>query len=77
MLRVDAERLFGAPVDESRRTEGTLTVATLVFIRGADRITAEFVEDVLIRFVIGRTREAQACGEISRSMPSALPISPA
>lgn len=56
MPRQDAERLFGQPVDVSQRSEGTLTVVTLVFIRGSDRITAEFVEDVMIRFVIGRAR---------------------
>jgi hypothetical protein len=54
MLRIDAEREFGLPVDASQRREGSLTVTTLVFVRGSDRITAEFVEDVLIRFVIGR-----------------------
>jgi len=54
MLRVDAERRFGLPVDVSQRREGTLTVVTLTFARGTERITAEFVEDVMIRFVIGR-----------------------
>jgi len=54
MLRVDAERRFGLPVDVTQRREGTLTVVTLTFVRGTERITAEFVEDVMIRFVIGR-----------------------
>jgi hypothetical protein len=54
MLRADADRLFGAPVDVSQRSEGALLVVTAVFMRGSDRITAEFVEDVMIRFVIGR-----------------------
>jgi len=54
MLRQDAERAFGTPVDSSQRREGELTVVTLVFVRGTDRITAEFVEDVMIRFVIRR-----------------------
>ena len=54
MLRDDAERRFGRPVDVSQRREGTLTVVTLTFHSGDQRITAEFVEDVLIRFVIGR-----------------------
>ena len=54
MLRFDAERQFGKPVEASQRREGSLTVMTLVFFRGNDRITAEFVEDVMIRFVIGR-----------------------
>jgi hypothetical protein len=56
MLHQEAERLFGPAVDVSQRSEGTLTVMTLVFVRGNDRITAEFVEDVMIRFVIGRVR---------------------
>jgi hypothetical protein len=54
MLRADAERRYGRAVDVSQRREGTLTVITLVFLSGDQRITAEFVEDVLIRFVIGR-----------------------
>jgi hypothetical protein len=54
MLRADAERRFGVPVDVTQRREGTLTVHTLTFVRGTERITAEFVEDVMIRFVIGR-----------------------
>jgi hypothetical protein len=54
MLRHEAERLFGPPVRASDRREGTLVVTTLTFERGVERITAEFVEDVLIRFVIGR-----------------------
>jgi hypothetical protein len=57
MLRLDAERLFGLPRSSSQRREGTLTVLTLTFERGDDRITAEFVEDVMIRFVIGRRDE--------------------
>lgn len=54
MLRADAERRFGLPVDVSQRREGTLTVYTLTFVRSTERITAEFVEDVMIRFVISR-----------------------
>jgi hypothetical protein len=54
MLRHEAERLFGPPVRASDRREGALVVTTLTFERGDERITAEFVEDVLIRFVIGR-----------------------
>lgn len=52
MLRADAEQRFGVPVNISQRREGTLTVHTLTFLRGNERITAEFVEDVMIRFVI-------------------------
>lgn len=54
MLRLDAERMFGVPVDVSQRREGALTVVTATFVRGDERIIAEFVEDVMIRFVVGR-----------------------
>ncbi len=52
MLRVEAERQFGRPVSVSERREGTLRVATLVFTRGDSRITADFVEDVMIRYTV-------------------------
>lgn len=52
MLRADAERLFGRPVTSTERSEGTLRVVTLVFVRGDQRITAEFVEGVLIRYSV-------------------------
>jgi hypothetical protein len=52
MLREDAEREFGRPTDASERREGSLTVVTLVFARPGQRITAEFVDDVLIRYSI-------------------------
>jgi hypothetical protein len=52
MTRAEAERELGAPVDSSARREGGLTVTTLVFVRSDRRITAEFVEDVLIRFAV-------------------------
>jgi hypothetical protein len=52
MLRQDAERDLGRPSDASERREGALTVVTLVFVRPGQRITAEFVDDVLIRYSI-------------------------
>ncbi len=52
MLRQDAERDLGRPSDVSERREGALTVVTLVFVRPGRRITAEFVDDVLIRYSI-------------------------
>ena len=52
MTRADAERAFGNPRERSDRREGTLLVSTLIFDSGDRRITAEFVEDVLIRFTI-------------------------
>jgi hypothetical protein len=52
MLREDAERELGRPVEALDRREGALTVTTLVFIRGDERIRAEFVEGVLFRYSI-------------------------
>ena len=52
MLRIDADRQFGRPVSVSERREGTLRVVTIVFTRGDSRITADFVEDVMIRYTV-------------------------
>jgi hypothetical protein len=50
MSRADAERAMGNPGESASRREGNLTVVTLVFQRSDQRITAEFVEDVLVRY---------------------------
>jgi hypothetical protein len=52
MLRSEAERVLGTPYDLSERREGSLTVVTLMFVSGDQRITAQFVEDVLVRYTI-------------------------
>jgi hypothetical protein len=52
MLRQDAERAFGRPMESSERRDGTTAVATLVFVVGEQRISADFVEDVLVRYTI-------------------------
>jgi hypothetical protein len=52
MLRADAERAFGSPVSSSNRREGSVVVTTLVFLTDEERITAEFVEDVLFRYTV-------------------------
>ena len=52
MTRAEAERAFGRPRDVSTRREGTLEVTTLTFTSGDRRITAELVEDVLIRYTV-------------------------
>ena len=52
LTRVEVERLLGEPVTASDRREGGLTVSTLVFTMGDQRITAEFVDEVLIRYTI-------------------------
>lgn len=55
LLRADVERALGAPVETAERREGALRVVSLVFARANERITAEFVEDVLIRYtIVGR-----------------------
>lgn len=52
MTRADAERAFGAPTESSERKEGGLVIRTLVFAAGDQRISADFVEDVLVRYTI-------------------------
>lgn len=52
LLRADLERLLGRPAETTQRREGSLTVTALVFTRGDERIQAELVDDVLIRYTI-------------------------
>jgi hypothetical protein len=52
MLRADAEREFGAAVESSERREGGITIATLAFNVGDQRVVADFVEDVLVRYTV-------------------------
>jgi hypothetical protein len=52
LSRAEAERLFGAPASASQRREGGLSVTTLVFDVADQRVTADFVDDVLIRYTI-------------------------
>ena len=52
MLRPDVEELFASEPQVSERREGNLVVTTLVFVDGDQRVTAEFVEDVLVRYTI-------------------------
>jgi hypothetical protein len=52
MLRADAEREFGTPVQSSERREGEITIVTLVFGVGEQRVAADFVEDVMVRYTI-------------------------
>jgi len=52
MLRADAEKTYGRPEKTSQKTLGEFTVVTLVFVSGEQRITADFVEDVLVRYSI-------------------------
>lgn len=52
LSRGETERLFGAPASSSERREGGLAVTTLVFNVRDQRISADFVDDVLIRYAI-------------------------
>ena len=52
MTRLDAERAFGRPEATSQHSDGGLAVATLVFVVSDQRISADFVEDVLVRYTI-------------------------
>jgi hypothetical protein len=52
MTRDEAERAFGKPVDVSDRREGSMVVTTVVFVRGDQRISADFVDGILIRYSI-------------------------
>jgi hypothetical protein len=52
MTRADAERAFGRPAEISRKGDGDLAVTTLVFNVGDQRVTADFVEDILVRYTI-------------------------
>ncbi len=50
MLLADADALLGAPQKTSERMEGRLKVVTRTYSAAAGKITAEFVEGVLIRY---------------------------
>jgi hypothetical protein len=52
MTRAEAEHAFGRPVDTSDRREGSMVVTTLVFVKGDQRISADFVDGILIRYSI-------------------------
>jgi hypothetical protein len=52
MTRAEAEYLFGRPAETSERRDGGLAVTTLVFVVADQRVSADFVEDVLVRYTI-------------------------
>jgi hypothetical protein len=52
MTLAEVEASLGRPEKSTDRNEGTLKVTTAVFSRDDQRITAEFVEGVLIRYSI-------------------------
>jgi hypothetical protein len=52
MSRAEAELAFGRPIESSQRRDAGLAVTTLVFDLGEQRVAADFVEDVLVRYTI-------------------------
>jgi hypothetical protein len=52
MLLAEADSLLGAPSRTAERKEGTLKVQTREYVTPAGRISADFVEGVLIRYTI-------------------------
>ena len=52
MLLQEADALLGTPMKTSERKEGTLKVQTREYATPSGRVTAEFVEGVLIRYTI-------------------------
>jgi hypothetical protein len=52
MTRAEAERAFGKPAESSERRDGGLVVTTLLFDLGEQRIAADFVEDVLVKYTV-------------------------
>ena len=52
MMLAEVQDALGTPERTTERAEGTLKVVTAIFSRDDQRITAEFVEGVLIRYSI-------------------------
>jgi hypothetical protein len=52
LMRDEVEHLFGRPAETSRKGDGDLAVTTLVFNVDDQRVTADFVEGVLVRYTI-------------------------
>jgi len=52
MTRAEVERAFGRPIECSKRVEGTLVLTTLTFDVNDQRIAADFVEDILVRYTV-------------------------
>jgi hypothetical protein len=52
LSRIETERIFGPPASVSERREGGLLVTTAVFNVRDQRVTADFVDEVLIRYAV-------------------------
>ena len=53
MSQEDVDALLGRPESITQRAEGTLQVSTSVYRSGDRKVTADFVEGVLVRFAVG------------------------
>jgi hypothetical protein len=52
MTRSEAERAYGRPLEASIRRSGDLLVTTLVFEADNHHISADFVDDVMVRYAV-------------------------
>lgn len=52
MMLQDVNAMMGSPVNTAQRKEGTLNVQTVQYSTADGRVTADFVEGVLIRYTI-------------------------
>lgn len=52
MRRDEVEQLFGRPAQSTQKSAANLTIVTLVFDTAGARVTADFVEDVLVSYVV-------------------------
>lgn len=52
MTRLEAYKAFGKPAESAERRDGGLVVNTLVFVVGDQRVSADFIEDVCVRYTI-------------------------
>lgn len=52
MTRPEALKAFGKPAESAERRDGGLVVNTLVFVVGDQRVSADFIEDVCVRYTI-------------------------
>jgi hypothetical protein len=53
MQKEEVEAAFGVPVQRSEQREAGIVVTTLIFDVGNERLTAAFVENILVRYTIG------------------------
>ena len=52
MMWEDVNAMVGNPISRTQRKEGTLNVQTVQYSTADGRITADFVEGVLVRYTI-------------------------